>query len=88
MSDNQVNLIVKILLDEEENLSDGFNHYTPSGEKNIYLGEIAKLILTKLKQQQEEEAEVKNKKQEERDKGINPYESCSGCYRPNMACKC
>ena len=54
MSDEQINLIVAILLDEEENLSDGFQHYTPGGYKINYLKEIAKLILTKLKQQQAE----------------------------------
>jgi len=95
MSDNQVNLIVKILLDEEDNLSDGFNHYTPGGNKIIYLGEIAKLILTKLKQQQEEKREIEQKKQEEKREierqkvmdGKIPFD-CSGCYRPYYACKC
>ena len=95
MSDNQVNLIVKILLDEEDNLSDGFQYYTPGGYKIIYLGEIAKLILTKLKQQQEEKTEIEQKKQDEKNKiegqqvmdGKIPFD-CSGCYRPYYACRC
>jgi hypothetical protein len=78
MSDDQVNLIVKILLDEEHNLSDGFQFYLPGRTEDtaIYLGEIAKLILTKLKQQQTEKAE---KKQDEKDKidGKIPFD-CSG----------
>ena len=73
MSADQVNLISNILKDL---LKDDKSE------------EIAKLIVAKLKQQQEDKAEVKRKEQEERDKGINPYESCSGCYHPNMACKC
>jgi len=76
MSDDEVNLISNILKDLLKDGSDGKSD------------EIAKLIVAKLKQQQDEKAEAQRKKQEERDKGINPYASCSGCYRPNMACKC
>jgi len=73
MSADQVNLISNILKDL---LKDDKSE------------EIAKLIVAKLKQQQEDKAEEQRKKLEERDKGINPYESCRGCYAPNMACKC
>jgi len=87
MSDTQINLIVAILKDKEYNLTDGSTFYTPDDVKT-YLTEIAKEILAKLFQHQKEKAEVQRKALEERDKGINPYEYCSGCYRPNMACKC
>ena len=73
MSSEQINLIVSILKDKEKNLTE------------TYFVEIANEILAKLKQQQEEKAEVQRKEQ---DKGLNPNASCSGCYRPNMACKC
>ena len=87
MSDDQVNLIVEILLDEEKNLSNGGN--------KIYLEEIAKLILTKLKQQQTEKAEIAQKKLDEKNKieaqmvmdGKSSYD-CSSCYRPYFACRC
>ena len=76
MSKDQVNLISNILKDL---LKDGSN-----GKSD----EIAKLIVAKLKQQQDEKADVQRKEWDEVNKGINPYASCSGCYRPNMACKC
>jgi len=76
MSTDQINLISNILKDLLKDGSDGKSD------------EIAKFIVEKLKQQQEEKAEVRRKELEERDKGINPYAYCSGCYRPNYACKC
>ncbi len=73
MSTDQINLISDILKDL---LKDG----KPD--------EIAKLIVEKLMQQQEEKAEVKRKKLEERDKGLDMHASCTGCYRPNLYCRC
>ena len=73
MSTDQINLISTIL---NGLLKDG---------KPV---EVAKLIVAKLKQQQEDKAEAQRKKHEEIDKGLNPYASCSGCWHPNMACKC
>ena len=76
MSDEQINLISNILKNLLKDGSDGKSD------------EIAKFIVAKLKQQQEEKVEVKRKYLEERDKGLDMYASCSGCYRPNMACRC
>lgn len=73
MSYDEVDLIVKILQNEKNKLSDV---------------EIAKLILTKLEHQKVQKAEVRSKYLEERDKGLDMTASCSGCYRPNFACKC
>lgn len=76
MSDDQVNLISNILKDLLKDGSDGKSD------------EIAKLIVAKLKQQQDEKQEARNKLREERDKGLNMEASCSDCHRPNMYCNC
>ncbi len=51
MPDNNIDLIVKILLDEEHNLSDGYQFY--GGDDNIEtkLTRIANLILELLNKQ-------------------------------------
>jgi hypothetical protein len=65
MSDEQINLIVEILKNEEENLSDGYQFYIPDGgsvtDAKLYLAEIAKTILAKLEEQRSI-SQAKNKK--------------------------
>ena len=80
MDNDQVNLIVEILQNDKNELSN--------------LG-LAKLILTKLKQLQTEKAEIAQKKQDEKSKieaqmvmdGKMPFDCCY-CYRPYYACIC
>ena len=76
MSDDQVNLISNILKNLLKDTSDGKSD------------EIAKLIVAKLKQQQEEKADAQSKKLDEVNNGLDANKSCSDCHRPNMYCKC
>jgi len=57
MPDNKIDLIVKILLDEEHNLSDGYQYYCGDDNKETKLTKIANLILELLNKQE------KNKKE-------------------------
>jgi len=76
MSKDQVNLISNILKDL---LKDGTDDKSDK---------IAKLIVAKLKQQQDEKAEAQSKKLDEVNNGLDANKSCSDCHRPNMYCNC
>jgi len=62
MTTTQINLIVKILLNEEDNLSDGYQFYCE--DKVIKLEKIAKIILSNLKQEEEDRMATHQKKQD------------------------
>jgi hypothetical protein len=87
----QVKSIIKILLEKEEDLSDGYHFYLKCdrGEslENI-LGEISKLILVELYKVQKERSRVEKLRQEEPLPSDHPNSSCMGCYFPNLACRC
>ena len=74
MTTTQINLIVKILLNEEENLSDGYQFYCE--DKTIKLEKIAKIILSNLKQEEEDRMMEFQKKQDEINARLNFSDRC------------
>jgi hypothetical protein len=79
MSAEQIDLIVNILMVDYHAYLEG-----DADTKRMKLVETAKLILTKLKQQEDE---TRNKSWVNVT-GLEMNTHCSGCYRPNHHCRC